>query len=138
MTNQIDLQAKLSVWLLQIQKVISSHPKGQFKANGNLGDPFIFEWEFVSPNSEIFNHRIKNASEILVHTYTQLELQFARKFPEAVPNEFFLKSLAPLFQEGEGKVNWVLIEKEIKETFNQFFTTTDRSVSETFLFKSEL
>ncbi len=126
MTNQIESQSKLSDWILHVQKKIFSNSEGQFRVKDNLENPILLEWEYISP-SEHFNQRIKSLSEILVHTYTQLELQFAKKYPEAVPNEFFLKSLAPFFQEGSGEINWVLIEEKIKNIFHQFFTSTDFS-----------
>jgi len=91
----------------------------------NLDESIRLEWEIINPHSERFNEVIRNCSSLLVETYTKLELEFARKFPEAVPNEYFLQPLIPLFQDGVEKMDWDLAENEIRDIFQQFFSIAD-------------
>ncbi|MCS5710634.1 GNAT family N-acetyltransferase [Candidatus Berkiella aquae] len=111
--------------------------KDQFKVKNTLGKTVLLEWEYLEPDSPQFNQKIRSLSDILVHTYTQMELQFSQTYPQAVPNEFFLKSLAPFIKAGEN-IDWLLIEAKIKDIFQQFFATTDFSQfaksNETYLF----
>lgn len=61
----------------------------------------------------------------MVQAYTQQEVQFARKFPDAVANEYFLKPLAPLFANGVEHVDWDIVIKQTRDIFQQFFIATD-------------
>lgn len=88
-------------------------------------DSIIIAWEKIDPQSTHFNEKIKSLSPILVHTYTQQELQFAKQHPTIAGNEFFLKPLAPFFAQSE--IDWEYIEKEIEQIFQQFFAITDFS-----------
>jgi hypothetical protein len=118
-------QSPASDWLLHANKTLFPGAKGQFTAKNQLGKEILLEWESVDPLSSRFNEKIKEVRDILVETYTQIELGFSQKFPEAIPNEFFLKSLAPLFQEGASKIDWALIEGKIRTIFDTFFASTD-------------
>lgn len=95
---------------------------GKYLVNNTL----ILEWEKISAADPEFNAKIKKFTSILVPTYVQQELEFARKFPAQVPHEFFLKSVAPLFEHGE-KIDWDIVERKIDESIEQFFRSTDFS-----------
>jgi len=56
-----------------------------------------------------------------------MELQFARKHPELVAQEHFLKPLAPLFCDGIKKIDWNLAEKQLKTILKKLFTESDFS-----------
>ena len=43
--------------------------------------------------------------------------------PQEVKHEFFLKSLAPLFE--ASTIDWKMVESQIRNIFEQFFSTTD-------------
>jgi ribosomal protein S18 acetylase RimI-like enzyme len=130
--------------LTLINKAIAPNTSGTFYGHNTTGNPIILEWERIDPLASRFNEKIKGLSEILVQTYSQLELEFARKFPEVAPNEYFLTSLAHLFADPE-KIDWPVVEKGIESIFTNVFTTTDFSKysapSDIYLFvvaKSEL
>ena len=84
-------------WLQHINRTLAAGAKGHLATKDNRGNPVLLEWESVDPVSPRLNEKIKEVRDILVETYTQIELQFTQQCPESVPNEFFLKSLAPLF-----------------------------------------
>jgi ribosomal protein S18 acetylase RimI-like enzyme len=98
---------------------------GTYKAQDNSGNLILLEWERIEGQPARLNECVKTMSNILVNTYTQMELQFARKFPEAIPNEFFLKSLAPEFSQGIENIDWQQIESKIHDIFTNFFDVTD-------------
>lgn len=100
-----------------------SRDSGTFSAQDSNGNPIILQWQIIDGKSEQLTQSIKKVSDILIQTYTQQELEFARKHPEAVKDEHFLKSLASLFV--GSTIDWNIVESRIKDIFTQFFTTTD-------------
>lgn len=113
-------------WLQDAHNTISQDKAtGLLRTKDDVGNPILLVWEKVPTQSMRLNEIIKGVSDILVNTYTQLELQFAKQYPEKVASEFFLQSLAPLFAESKGAVDWSLVEVKIKQVFHDFFATTD-------------
>jgi hypothetical protein len=123
MSNQS--QQKSSEWLTYVRKMTALKKAGQFAAKDKFGALIMLEWEIIDQQSPRLTEKIKSLSEILVQIYTQQEVQFARKFPDAVANEYFLKPLAPLFANGIKRVDWDIVIKQTRDVFQQFFTTTD-------------
>ncbi len=111
-------------WINQLDATLSKQ-RGTFTAMDAHGVPLILEWEKVDPQSPRINEIIKEAAEILAHTYTTMELQFARTYPELVATEMFLKPLAPLFAYGVDHVDWKAAEEVLLKNLMQFFTITD-------------
>jgi ribosomal protein S18 acetylase RimI-like enzyme len=124
MKDQKTMHQKSSEWLTYVREKIASKT-GTFITKDATGMPIELEWERIESLSPRLNEKIKSLSEILVQAYTYQEVQFARKYPEAVPNEYFLKHVASLFKDGVEKVNWNLVEEQLKAIFHQLFTTTD-------------
>lgn len=89
------------------------------------GNQIRLEWQKIDGQSPELTQKIKSVSDILIQTYTKQELRFARMNPEAIANDYFLKSLAPLFKDDLEKIDWKMIEEQIHAIFHQFFTTTD-------------
>jgi ribosomal protein S18 acetylase RimI-like enzyme len=100
---------------------------GSFLAHDKVGVSVVLEWVKIEGQSPKLNETIKEVSAILAHAYTRQELDFARQYPQAVPTEFFLKSLVPLFAEGVEKVDWQKAEQQLFQIFNTLFTSTDFS-----------
>lgn len=98
---------------------------GLLRTKDDVGNPILLVWEKVPTQSMRLNGIIKGVSDILVNTYTQMEVAFAKQFPERVGSEFFLASLAPMFTETGNQVDWTLAEAKIKQVFQNFFATTD-------------
>lgn len=98
---------------------------GIFLANDVLNNPITLEWEEVGGQTDRLSEKIKSVSDILVPAYTQTEVDFARKRPEAVSNDFMLKSLAPLLDQGAPQVDWKLFEQKTEALLEQFFATMD-------------
>lgn len=112
-----------SAWVSFAQQTIQK--TGRLSAQDLSGKSLIFEWTVYDPTSPQFTQAIKNVSEVFAQTYTNQEVEFARKRPEAVPTEPFLKSVAPLFKHGIDKVDWKNVEKHVRSTMDQFFSTND-------------
>lgn len=105
-------------WITHVQS-------GTFYASDLTGKQIVFQWHSVQNNPEKLNSLIKSASNMLAQVYTQQELDFARKYPEAVATEMFLKPLESLFSKGPDSVDWSEAEHKLKAYFEQFFTNTD-------------
>lgn len=116
-----------SVWL-NSTKELMDQKSGTFQIKDKLDLPVIFEWQVIDPKSLEFTQEIKQVSHLLVDTYTQMELDFTKKYPNSISNEYFLKTLEPLFKSGLENVDWKLVEDQIKSTFDQFFANTDFSM----------
>lgn len=112
-----------SAWILHIQNTVSQF--GKLLACDRTGTSVMLEWTVYNPASVEFTQAIRKASEIFTQTYTRQEVEFARKRPEAVPTEPFLKGTAPLFEHGLNKVDWHKVEEHVRATMEQFFTTND-------------
>lgn len=115
----------MNEWIKHIEQKFASKKVGQFSATDTLGESVLLEWEKIDPKSPKLAEKINSASDLLVPAYTQMEIQFARKFPEVLLNEMFLKDIAPMFQHGTEKVDWSTAEQQTQETLKKFFTTTD-------------
>ncbi len=124
MNDHKEVQDISAEWLTYV-KDVTNLKTGIVTAQDRYGAPIILEWERVDSPSPRLNEKIKSLAAILVQTYVKQEAQFARKYPEAVPHEHFLKSLEPLFVDGLEKVDWDLVEKQLTAIFQQVFTTTD-------------
>lgn len=110
-------------WISHVRETVSQ--KGQFMAHDDTGCPITVEWTMYNSASAEFNQAIRQISEILTQTYTRQEVEFARKYPEAVSDQMFLKSVAPLFEQGIGSVDWQSVEQQVHSTLHHFFATQD-------------
>ncbi|MBP9765606.1 hypothetical protein KBD08_04715, partial [Candidatus Babeliales bacterium] len=99
--------------------------KGVFKTYDSLLNPITLQWELIDPASPRLNQAIAESSEILASTYTNMELQFAKKHPEAVSSEMFLKPIASMFENGVDSVDWNAAQVKLHTNLHQFLTTTD-------------
>lgn len=90
-----------------------------------LSESVAIEWKMVEGKSPQITQSIKDSKEILIKIYTKAELDFAKKFPQAVQGEMFLKSLAPLFDHGIEHVDWNNAQEKIKSVLYEFFDRTD-------------
>jgi len=101
-------------WIEHAETAISQDKAtGLLRTKDDAGNPILLVWEKVPTQSARLNEIVKGVSDILVNTYTQIELQFAKKFPEKIATEYFLQSLTPLFANGTDAVEWTLIETKI-------------------------
>lgn len=100
------------------------HHSNTYITHDAFNNPIRLEWERIEGKSPRLNEALKSVRDLLIQTYTQQELSFARKHPEAIPTEHFLKSLTPYFEQIE-KADWSRIEQEIHGIFTNFFTNTD-------------
>jgi hypothetical protein len=117
-------QKECSTWIKNINELFSKN-EGYFFSEDSSHKDWIIEWEKIESNSDRLNEKIKELSPLLINAYSNIELDFAKKFPESVKNEMFLKSLASLFEGNVNNIDWNLAEKQIKEVLKNFFIETD-------------
>jgi GNAT superfamily N-acetyltransferase len=112
-----------SAWTTFVQQTVEK--TGKLSAQDGSGTPVTLEWTIYDPTSPQFTQAIKDVSEIFTQTYTRQEVELARKRPEMVPTETYLKGVASLFEHGVDKVDWQAVEHHVRTTMHQFFTTND-------------
>jgi hypothetical protein len=112
-----------SSWISLVQETVPTI--GQLSAHDAAGMSVILSWTVYNPASSEFTQAIREVHDIFTPTYTLQELEFARKHPEAVPTEMFLKDIASLFENGIDNVDWHKVEQHVRTTMEHFFTTHD-------------
>ncbi len=98
---------------------------GTFIAKDSLNNPIILEWKEVQGHTDELAQTIRGLAEIIAPSYTQTEVEFAQKKPEEVPNDFMLKTLTSLLEQGVENVDWDLFQKKTENHLRQFFANTD-------------
>lgn len=93
----------------------------KFTATDKLKNPIIVECERLDPRSTQFSEKLKGLSDILAQAYVPVEVQFSRKFPDAVPHDKFLKPLESHFRQGIQNVDWKVVLEQTKAILKQFF-----------------
>lgn len=112
-----------SNWIRFIHDTIKT-TTGHFLGQHNERKDLILEWTKIDPTLLAFNEKIKSSSPLLIETFTKQELDFARKYPDSITQEHFLKNLEPLFKDGLEKVDWQLAGNKLRTIFEEFFTNT--------------
>ncbi len=97
------------------------HNSNTFITHDAFNNPIRLEWERIEGQSPRLNEALKSVNSLLIQAYTQQELNFTRKHPEAIADEYFLKPLAPYLEQGSEQVDWLTIEHEIHAIFTNFF-----------------
>jgi GNAT superfamily N-acetyltransferase len=98
---------------------------GILLANDVFNKPVTLEWEEIQGQTDKLSEEIKSLSHILAPSYAQTEVDFARKKPEDVKNDFMLKSLAPLLDQGINNVDWGIFAEKTEAHLEHFFATMD-------------
>lgn len=96
-----------------------------FLTHDIFNKPVTLEWEEIAGQTDRLSEKINELSEILVPSYAQTEVEFARKKPEDVPNDFMLQSLASLLGSDPESTNWELFREKTEAHLKQFFATHD-------------
>lgn len=112
-------------WIKKVQSNFSEHKAGFVYFSDSFERQFAITWEVVNPKSLDFNEKVRSVADFLATTYSRIELDFAQKFPDAVPHDFMLKSCLPFFEHGPEHVNWKTVEHHIATTLVQFLAQTD-------------
>lgn len=112
-----------SAWISHIQQTVPT--TGQLTTQDKIGAPVILAWTAYNPASPEFTQAIRHIHEVFTQTYVRQELEFARKRPDAVSEQMFLKATAPLFEHGIDTVDWQAVEQQVTATLRNFFTTQD-------------
>lgn len=122
------LNTASSSWLMHVKGIVASKTFGQFSTKDSNELPIIIEWEKIDPKTIRLTEKIKLVSPLLIKAYSEIETEFARKKPESIATDMFLKSLEPLLKDGLEKVDWNLAKKKITLILNDFFTKMDWSM----------
>jgi hypothetical protein len=86
---------------------------------------FNLSYEIIPGNTDELVNKIHELAPLFISSYVQVETDFAQKKPEALSNDFMLKSLASHLENGPDKVNWQLFQEDVTELVTQFFDTMD-------------
>ena len=92
--------------------------QGTLKTDGST-----LKWESMKATDALLTKRVHQVSNLLIDTYVPMELEFARQYPEQVPDQFFLQSLTELFKEPQ--VDWQEAERQLRAVLTKFFNETD-------------
>jgi len=95
------------------------------KINDNKRNSVTLEWEKIKGKDPRLTEIVREVSPILIDTYTKMELDFAKKHPELIPTEYFLKSFAHLTQDGADSIDWKEAETLLTQSLTKIFTETD-------------
>ncbi len=95
--------------------------EGRIETKDADGAPITLEWKKAGILSPDLAHFKKTISELASEELSRSELQFLRTYPEAVSQELFLKSCAPLLECGPENADWDAIKEKIQETIKQFY-----------------
>jgi ribosomal protein S18 acetylase RimI-like enzyme len=114
-------------------KILLENKKNEiFLADDYFKKPIILEWEEIIGKTEMLDTKIKSISKILIPTYLKQEVEFISKntkvfTSEDIANDFMIKALAPLLEQGKGKVNLKLLEEKTKNVLDEFFESINWS-----------
>ncbi len=117
--NMMSTPLEQSTWLPYVKKIAETH--GSFETKDAFGNPVLLEWiktSILSPELAAFK---KTICPLACKEIAPLELQFLRTHPEAAPAELFLRSSAPLLENGVETADWKAIEEKIQATIEQFY-----------------
>lgn len=101
--------------------------QGIFSVQDKLNKPITLQWEKIKGKTKRLSEKINELAPLFISTYTLAETEFAKKMPQEVPQDFMLKSLAPLLEQGADTVDWKVFEQKVQTIVEQFFTTMDWS-----------
>ena len=90
-----------------------------------LNNPVTLTWQEIPGGSEQLTEKIRSIAPILIESYAQTEVEFARNRPQEVAADFMLKSLAPLLENETNAIDWNLFHQKTAAHLEQFFATTD-------------
>lgn len=117
-----------SPWLAYVKDQIGLKTEGKFSMKDPSGLPILLVWEKVNPKLPRLNEKIISLSHLLIEAYLNIELDFAKKHPEAILEDMFLKSLEPLLKDGPENIDWEIAKEQIKNILSGFFTQMNWSL----------
>lgn len=117
-----------SSWIKYIREITTSMVSGEFIVIDSQESPVVIEWEKLDPKTARLNEKIRSFSHFLIKTYSDIELDFAQKNPQAIENDMFLKRLKPLLENGLNNIDWDLAKVQISTILTDLFTKMDWSM----------
>lgn len=96
----------------------------------------LLECYTIAGNTDALSQMVISLIDILVPSYTITEIDFAKKHPDLVAQDFMLSALFPLLQ--VKSIDWNLFEIKTEELLTIFFKTTNwkgySNTDETYIF----
>src|SRR5689334_22919621 len=118
-----DTQKSSSAWLDFIQENVPT--TGHISINDAHSEPITLTWHLYNAASPACTQAVKDLSAIFIEIYTRQEVEFARKCPQKVSTDMFLKDVAHLFVNDVEQVDWQAVEHGVRAQMVDFFTTKD-------------
>jgi len=94
---------------------------GQFSANDKQGVPVIIEWQKTTLFAPEFAAAMKEAWPLARETYTPVEVDFLKTYPQVVGVEDYFKPFEHLFKNGVDTVDWTKVEETMQEQLKSHF-----------------
>ncbi|HBS48415.1 TPA: hypothetical protein DEO28_00130 [Candidatus Dependentiae bacterium] len=111
-----------SEWLTFIKNSKKSKKTGKFLAKDKYGVPVVLEWTMTGIRSSDYPQLMKSVSELAVSSYVPVEMEFLKKYPNAVTEQdLYLKSFYPFFKNGIAAVDWNAVEEKLKSMLKTFY-----------------
>lgn len=108
-------------WLRELNQKTAGQKRGQLHALDKIGMPLILEWEKIEANDPEFLAKMNPVSNIFIQAHTPITVDLLRKHPEVVNTIDDFKQLRPLFNQGIDKIDWKILEENLKTGSLQFF-----------------
>ncbi len=119
--SQKETQKTTADWLTIVKENSDFEIRGKYLAKDQTDVPVILEWKRVGIKSPELAEFKEEISKIASQTLAPIEMEFLRKYPEAVQQELFLKSCAPLLEKVTEAVDWTSVKKKIQSTIKEFY-----------------
>lgn len=94
---------------------------GCFFAQDNNGYDIVIEWHVTNILALELALFKKEVSDLACQMTAASEMQFLKRFPDAISTGGFLKSCEPLFANGADYVDWAAVEQTLQTSIKQFY-----------------
>ena len=98
---------------------------GQFSAHDKTDKPIILEYHILNAGSPEFTTTMRSIADITARTFTTVELEFLKQYPQALTTEPLYKPYAELVQ--KDVIDWTTIEKAVHDMIYHMYHDMDWS-----------
>lgn len=114
-----------SNWIAYLQQMVQSNIAGKYETTDKHNREVILEYKILNVQSPEFTSTIRCIANIATEAFTDIELQFLQKHPEAIETEILYKQYSALAQDGEP--DWLVIQKKIYSSILYLYGEMDWS-----------
>lgn len=111
--------------LLEVIKTKAT--SGSLTTQDKREKPIILKWYIRSTSDPDFNDLMKSISSLAIQAFASVELEFLKKFPEALKTERMYQSITLEADSDNQDAYWKEIASKLGHIINQMYTKTDWS-----------